>query len=69
MPNLVRLLHVLRKGPRQRRLQAWIGLALVVGAGLWLVWEYVLPMVWAIAVALLGLFLIRRSLRGSRPSS
>jgi len=69
MPSLIRLLHVLRKGPRGRRIQAWAGLVLLVGTGLWLIWKFVVPILWAIALALVGFFLLRRALRDSRPSS
>ncbi|MHC4547965.1 MAG: hypothetical protein ACYTEZ_04240 [Planctomycetota bacterium] len=59
----------MRKGPRPRRLQAWGGLILVVGAGLWLIVNYLLPVLGAVAVAAVGFYLLRRSLRGSQPSS
>jgi len=69
MPTLLRLVQILRKGPRARRLQAWGGLGLVGGAALWLFIVYLWPILIIIAVALAGLFLLRRSLRDSSHSS
>ncbi len=72
MPDIRRLVHVLRKGPRAQRLQAWGGLVLFAGAGLWLVYN-VIALLWPILacaiVAFLGILLVRRAVRGSRPSS
>ena len=69
MPSFLRFLQVIRKGPRSARFQAWGGLVLIVGAGLWLIFEYLLPLLGAAAVAFVGFVLVRRSLRDSRPSS
>ena len=69
MPSFLRFLQVIRKGPRSARFQAWGGLVLIVGAGLWLIFEYLLPMLGAALVAFVGFVLVRRSLRESRPSS
>jgi len=69
MPSFLRFLQVIRKGPRSARFQAWGGLVLIVGAGLWLIFEYLLPLLGAAAVAFVGFVLVRRSLRDSQPSS
>jgi predicted PurR-regulated permease PerM len=69
MPSFLRFLQVIRKGPRSARFQAWGGLVLIVGAGLWLIFEYLLPLLGAVLVAFVGFVLVRRSLRDSRPSS
>jgi hypothetical protein len=71
MPDVRRLLHVMRKGARSQRLQAWGGLVLFVGAGLWLVYKvvlFLLPLLAAAVIAFLGIVLMRRSIRGPRPS-
>jgi len=69
MPSFLRFLQVIRRGPRSARFQAWGGLVLIVGAGLWLIFEYLLPLLGAVLVAFVGFVLIRRALRGSQPSS
>jgi len=72
MPDIRRLLNVMRKGERPQRLQVWGGVVLFVGAGLWLIYKLVsalLPSLAAGLVALVGLVLIRRALRSSPPSS
>ncbi len=72
MPDIRRLVHVMRKGPRPQRLQAWGGLVLFVGAGLWLIYN-VIALLWPILVtaivAIIGVILIRRAVRGPRPSA
>jgi hypothetical protein len=65
---LSRILHVLRRGPPRRRLQAWVGLLLLGAAAFWAIrvfWRY------AVLLCLLavGLVLLVRSLRGPPPSS
>ncbi len=71
MPDIRRLVHVLRKGPRPQRLQAWGGLVLFAGAGLWLIYN-VIALLWPILagaiVALVGVVLVRRAIRGPSPS-
>lgn len=71
MPDVRRLVLVLRKGPRAQRLQAWGGVVLFALAGLWLVYN-VIALLWPIlvagVVALIGALLVRRALRGPRPS-
>jgi len=69
MANRMQLLHILRRGPRPRQVQAWAGLILLAGAGLWLLWKLLLPILGAVAVAVVGALLLRRSMRGSPPSS
>jgi len=69
MPTLLRLVHVLRRGNRARRIQAWVGLVLITGASAWLIFKYLLEVFLCLVVAVLGFLLVRRSLRGSRPSS
>ena len=72
MPSFLRFLQVMRKGPRSARFQAWGGLVLIVGAGLWLIYLIftdLVPLVGAALVAFVGFVLVRRSLRDSRPSS
>jgi hypothetical protein len=71
VPDIRRLLHVMRKGARPQRLQAWGGLVLFLGAALWVVYKvvlFLLPILAAIVVALIGVVLIRRAVRGPRPS-
>jgi hypothetical protein len=68
-PSFLRFLHVISKGPRSARFQALGGLVLIVGAGLWLIFEYLLPLLVPVLVAIVGFVLVRRSLRESRPSS
>lgn len=72
MPDVRRLLQVLRKGPRPQRLQAWGGLVLFGGAGLYLIYQ-IISSLWPILagaiIALIGLFLVRRAIRGPRPSA
>ena len=63
MPSFLRFLQVIRKGSRSARVQAWGGLVLLVGAGLWLIFEYLLPLLGAVLVAFVGFVLVRRSLR------
>jgi hypothetical protein len=71
MPDLRRLVLVMRKGPRAQRLQAWGGVVLFALAGLWLVYN-VIALLWPILVAAVaaavGDLLVRRALRGERPS-
>ncbi|MCK6460519.1 MAG: hypothetical protein L6Q95_11575 [Planctomycetes bacterium] len=67
-----RLLFVLRKGPGPQRLQAWGGVVLFTGAALWVVYKVLLflfPILAAAVVALIGVVLIRRAIRGARPSA
>lgn len=66
MPSFLRFLQVMRKGPRSARIQAWGGLLLIVGASLWLIFEYLLPLMGALIVALVGFLMVRRSLREGR---
>jgi hypothetical protein len=70
MLDVRRLLFVLRKGPSPQRLQAWGGVVLFAGAALWVAYKVVLflfPILAAAVVALIGVVLIRRATRGSRP--
>jgi len=67
MPDLRQLLHVLHKGARPQRLQAWGGLVLFVGAALWLLYN-LLPLLAGLLVAFIGIVLLRRAIRNSRPS-
>jgi hypothetical protein len=70
MPDMRRLLHVMRRGAGPQRLQAWGGLVLLVGAGLWLVYKvvlFLLPLLAAAVIAFFGYALIRRAVRGPRP--
>jgi len=67
MPDIRQLLHVLRKGARPQRLQAWGGLVLFLGAALWLLYN-LLPLLAGAVVALIGIVLIRRAIRGLPPS-
>lgn len=71
LPDIRRLMQVMRKGPRPQRLQAWGGIVLFVGAGLWLVYN-VIAILWPILVAailaIVGIFLVRRAVRGPRSS-
>lgn len=68
MSLLARLLHVLRKGPKPQRVQAWIGVALLFAAFVWLLLN-----LWIIlalfAGAVTGVILIARSLRDAPSSS
>ena len=71
MPDIRRLVFVLRKGPRPQRLQAWGGLVLFVGAALWLVYRvflFLFPILAGAVVAVIGVLLIRRAMRGPRSS-
>lgn len=68
MTMVARLLHVLRRGPRRQRFQAWLGVALLAADLIWLIlnlWQILLLFVGLLA----GVFLIARSLRGSPPPS
>jgi hypothetical protein len=68
MSTLARLLYVLRRGPGSRRIQAWLGVAFVLAALVWLIlnlWQILL----LFAGLLVGFFLIARSLRGAPPPS
>jgi len=67
-PSSYVLLRVLRKGTSRQRAQVWLGLVLVIGTLVWVLfnlWELFLVM----ALFLLGVYLIGRSMRDSRPSS
>lgn len=66
MPDIRQLMHVLRKGSRSQRLQAWGGLVLFLGAALWLLF-YLLPLLAAALVGTIGIVLVRRAVRNSRP--
>lgn len=71
MPDIRRLVSVLRKGPRPQRLQAWGGLVLFLGAALWLVYRvflFLFPILAGAVIAAIGIVLIRRAMRGPRPS-
>jgi predicted PurR-regulated permease PerM len=64
-------MHVMRKGPRPLRLQAWGGVVLFVLAGLWLVYNVIAilwPILVAAIVALVGIYLVRRAVKGHGPS-
>ncbi len=68
MAVFLRFLHVLRKGTRRQRVQVWAGLLLVLGTLLWVflnLWEFLV----VIALFLLGVYLIGRSMREQRSSS
>ena len=68
MPALARLLRLMRHGPRPQQIQAWVGVACVAGAFIWLIvnlWKIIL----ILAVAGVGAWLIRRALRPSQRSS
>lgn len=72
MPSFVRLVSVLRSGPRGQRLQAWLGLGLLLAAGIWMfinLWRFLLYVALFLALVLGGLYLVGRSLRESPPSS
>jgi hypothetical protein len=67
MPDIRRLLLVLRKGHRTQRLQAWGGLVLFAGAALWLVYRiflFLFPILAGVVVAVVGVLLLRRAVRG-----
>jgi hypothetical protein len=68
MQFFFRLLRVLRRGPRRQRLQAWIGLALVAAATVWVVFE-LWRLIIVIALFVGGFFLVGRALRQPPPSS
>ena len=64
-------MHVMSKGPRPQRLQAWGGIVLFVLAGLWLVYNVIAilwPILVAALVAIVGIYLVRRSVRSQGPS-
>ena len=64
-------MQVMSKGPRPQRLQAWGGVVLFVLAGLWLVYNVIAilwPILVAAIIALVGIYLVRRAIRGPRPS-
>ncbi len=68
MAIFIRFMRVLRKGTPRQRAQVWLGLVLVLGTLIWVLfnlWELLVVM----ALFLLGVFLIGRSMRESRPSS
>ena len=68
MAVFIRFLHVLRKGTPRQRGQIWLGLLLVVGTAVWVffnLWEFFV----VLALFLLGVYLIGRSLREQRSSS
>lgn len=68
MAIFIRFMRVLRKGTSRQRAQIWLGLALVIGALIWVflfLWELLVVM----TLFLLGVYLIGRSMRESRPSS
>jgi len=64
-----RIINVLRKGPPQRRFQAWAGVVLIsfsaVGVIVWLLWKLLLLLV----IFACGVFLIRRALQDPFSSS
>lgn len=68
MAIFIRFVRVLRKGTSRQRVQVWSGLVLVLGTLIWVIfnlWELLVVM----ALFLLGVYLIGRSMRESRPSS
>ena len=68
MAIFIRFMRVLRKGTPRQRAQVWLGLVLVLGTLIWVffnLWELLVVM----ALFLLGVYLIGRSMRESRPSS
>lgn len=68
MAIFIRFMRVLRKGTLRQRTQVWIGIVLVLGTLIWVffnLWELLVVM----ALFLLGVYLIGRSMRESRPSS
>lgn len=68
MAIFIRFMRVLRKGAPRQRAQVWLGLVLVLGTLIWVLfnlWELLVVM----ALFLLGVYLIGRSMRESRPSS
>ncbi|MFQ5844949.1 MAG: hypothetical protein ACE5JG_08175 [Planctomycetota bacterium] len=65
---LSRVLHVLRRGPLKRRLQAGIGLLALAAAALWAMWFFLRYAV-LLCLVVAGFVLLARSLRGSRRSS
>ena len=72
MPRFVRLVRVLRTGPPRRRLQAWLGLALLAGSAIWIVWnlwELLVTVALFLAAVVGGLYLLGRSMRDSPPYS
>lgn len=66
MSTVARLLHVLRRGHRTQKVQAWAGLLLILAALVWLIFN-----LWIILLLftglVLGIYLLVRSLRGSSP--
>ena len=69
MAIFIRFMRVLRKGTPRQRAQVWIGLALVFGSTLIWVLFYLWELLVVLALFLLGVYLIGRSMRESRPSS
>ena len=68
MAIFIRFMRVLRKGTPRQRAQVWLGLVLVLGTLIWVLfnlWELLVVM----ALFLLGVYLIGCSMRESRPSS
>jgi hypothetical protein len=68
MPTLVRLLQLMRSGPRPQRAQAWIGVVCIAAAFIWLIinlWKIIITL----AVAGLGAWLVGRALRPPPRSS
>ncbi|MHC4342651.1 MAG: hypothetical protein ACYSX0_20855 [Planctomycetota bacterium] len=71
MSMVFRLAHVLRKGPRRQRVQAWTGLVLVVSAVGIVVVVWLWRLLIVLALFLVGVYLLRRSVgpSSSRSSS
>ncbi len=68
MAVFIRFLHVLRKGKPRQRAQVWLGLGLVLGTTIW-VFFYLWELFLVLALFLLGVYLIGRSMREQRSSS
>ena len=68
MLNFVRFMHILRRGNPRQRVQVGVGLLLVVGTAVWVIFN-----LWQLCLVLgcfvLGIYLIARSLRDSRSGS
>jgi len=69
MPTLLRILYVLRRGPMPLRIQAWIGVVLILGAAGWVLFKVLWDIVLATILFAGGAFLVMRAVRDSSRSS
>ncbi len=69
MSRFLRILRVLGRGPRPKRIQAWLGLGLVAAAIIWALVVLFWPLFIIIAMFLAGVILLGRASRPSPPSS